>query len=38
MHDDLKSLALEAALETDFYGEVDVLLESAQIIYEWLID
>lgn len=35
---DLKILALEAALETDFHEHTEWLLEAAQEIYQWLLD
>ena len=35
---ELKALALEAALETEFHGRYDLLLAHAEEIYQWLID
>jgi len=35
---DIKILALEAALDTDFSENTEWLLEAAQEIYQWLID
>lgn len=35
---EIKMLALEAALFTDFCEDSELLLENAEEIYQWLID